>query len=388
MAEEMRFGSVYQRGKKKKNGDGRWVADLILGEKGNGKPDVKSFYGVSRAEAVDKRQTFYNDVRDGLNADAGRDTLGKYLASWVEGLRDLATNTVNFYKAHVELHLVPILGQVKLCRFDADNVEFLYDELTRREVSAALQRHIGTTLSTACKEAVKRKKLSFNPVSLVRKPRAVKPQIGHYTVEELGQLLRAAKEDKFYALYVLAATTGMRQGEIFGLAWEDLHLEEGFLTVVHSLEEANGEVALKDTKTGYGRREELDPDTVTALKEHREWMLRRGTYGGCPVFCGLHGGFLYKAHFRQRSWIPTVERAGLRYLHFHCLRHSVASAMMAMGEQVKVIQERLGHSSIQTTMDKYGHLHQGLHKEAAHRLGAAINKAAAVVNLGVVQVPA
>jgi integrase len=385
MAEEMRVGSVYQRGKRNGNGDRRWVADLFVGEKANGKKDMKSFYGDTKAEAVDKRQAYYNDALKGLNVDAGRNTMGEYLDGWLEGLSDLAKNTFTSYEQHVRLHLKPLIGAVKLCKFDVDNVKYLYQELAKRGVSAAMIRKVGTTLSIAVNDGIEEKKLVWNPVSVVRKPRAEKPNRDFYTVQEVGRLLLAARPEKLYALFVLAATGGMRQGELFGIWPEDLHLDAGFLTVVHSLEEANGIFALKDTKTGYGRRIDLDPFTVTVLKEHCDRMKQRGTFGGGPIFCGLHGGYVHKAHFRQRSWIPTVERSGLRYLPFHRLRHGVGSNMAAMGEQVKVLQAQLGHSSSKTTLDVYTHLLPGLQKEAAHRLGAVINNAVQAAEETVVQ---
>jgi integrase len=285
----------------------------------------------------------------------------------------------------VRLHLKPLIGAVTLSKFDVDNVKYLYQELAKRGVSAAMIRKVGTTLSIAVNDGIEEKKLVWNPVTAVRKPRAVKPEFFPYSVEEVARLLLAARAEKLYSLYVLAAASGMRQGELFGLRPANLHLEQGFLTVVHSLEEANGIFNLKDTKTGYGRRIELDPATVLVLKEHCERMMQRGTFGNGPLFCGLHGGYIHKAHFRQRSWIPTVERAGLRYLHFHMLRHSVGTNMTIMGEQMKFVQAQLGHASIKTTMDFYGHVLPGLTRDSVHRLGAAINNAVQAVGETVVQ---
>ncbi len=124
---------------------------------------------------------------------------------------------------------------------------------------------------------------------------------------------------------------------------------------------------IKDTKTGTGRKIDLPPVAMQALEQHRAAMLREGHIAG-PVFCDQQGGYLRKGNVCRRSFVPLMSAAGVPRLRFHDLRHTSASLLLAAGENVKTVAERLGHSSVKITLDVYAHVMPTMQQAAAARM--------------------
>ncbi len=186
------------------------------------------------------------------------------------------------------------------------------------------------------------------------------------------QLLETARGDRLEALYVLAVTTGLRQGELLGLQWEDVDLAGAALHVRHTLHELNGRLWIGEPKTRRARRQvDLPSIAVVALQDHRERMLIEGHSDGL-VFCDTQGGPLRKSNLLRRSFLPLLKRAGLPTIRFHDLRHTAATLLLAQGVHPKIVQERLGHSQISLTLDTYSHVLPGMGREAASKLDALL----------------
>jgi len=158
----------------------------------------------------------------------------------------------------------------------------------------------------------------------------------------------------------------MRQGELFALQWADIDLKAGILQVRHSLENVSGNLRLKEPKSESGKRQIALPEmAVKALWDHKAKQLAEGL-AGCPyVFPDSDGGLLRKCSFHKWSWSIVRTDAKLPGVHFHDLRHSSASLMLADGVDVKSIQMILGHSNISMTMDVYAHLMPDSQRKAA-----------------------
>ena len=185
------------------------------------------------------------------------------------------------------------------------------------------------------------------------------------TTEDVSLLADAI--DRQYRAFVLTATyTGCRFGELAGLRRHRLDLRRGTLTVAESLAEVNGYVHVTPPKTAAGRRRIALPGRLCdELVEHlREWPPSPDGF----VFTARRGGPLLNRNFRDRIWLPAVRASVGEPLRFHDLRHTHATMLIAQGEHPKVIQHRLGHSSIKVTLDTYGHLFDGLDEGAAERL--------------------
>jgi integrase len=190
-----------------------------------------------------------------------------------------------------------------------------------------------------------------------------------YDDEQTGRLLAAAKGNRLEALFVLAVDTGMRQGELFGLQWSAVDFEAGAVLVQRSLEEINGTHRLKEPKSGRGRRVDLSSFALAMLQDHRKAMLAEGHYRpDGPVFCDHDGGWLRKPNFLRRVLRPLQASAKIPAIRFHDLRHTAATLMLLNDVNVKVVSERLGHGSVQITLDTYSHVLPTMQKLAADRM--------------------
>jgi integrase len=229
-------------------------------------------------------------------------------------------------------------------------------------------------LHRALAQAVKWGLISANPCAAAERPRVGRKELKTLTPEQTRRLLDTARPHRLWALFVLAAGTGMRQGELFALRWSDLDLDAGAVTIQHTLEEIDGRFRLKEPKSKAGRRRvDLPAFAVEAVHEHRKRMLAEG-HPTAPVFCDRLGGFLRKSNFTRQVFKPLLKRAGLPDVRFHDLRHGHATWMLALGEHPKVVQERLGHAQITLTLDTYSHVLPSVQRAAADNLDRAFRR--------------
>jgi integrase len=181
-------------------------------------------------------------------------------------------------------------------------------------------------------------------------------------------------DDPYRALVLTAAYAGCRFGELAGLRAHRLDLLRRTLTIAESLSEVRGQVRLAPPKTAAARRQVALPKFL-AEELNRHLASWPPTAEGF-VFSAPQGGPLLRHNFRRRTWLPAVRASVGEPLRVHDLRHTHAAMLIAQGEHPKVIQNRLGHSSIKVTLDTYGHLFEGLDEAAAERLDATFHASA------------
>ena len=197
-------------------------------------------------------------------------------------------------------------------------------------------------------------------------------------MEQSIKLLESAKGDRLEALYVLALTTGMRLGELLGLEWASVDLQDGvaFLTVKSAMKEIGGKLVMGEPKTAKSRRRvELSQLAADALSAQKRRALAAGHTDGL-VFRNRNGGPIRRTHFRSYSYIPLLKRAGLPFIKFHSTRHTAASLALADGESVKQVSEMLGHSDASITLNVYAHVLPTQHRRRANRMGEMLTGAA------------
>jgi integrase len=238
------------------------------------------------------------------------------------------------------------------------------------------------TLHSALKQAVRWHLLIRNPTELVDPPRVRRREVVPLDAEQARRLLKAAEGDRFEALYVIALTTGMRLGELLALKWADVDLKAGTLQVRRSVRRLpkRGFVEERPKSETSRRGLTLPPAALVALERHRERQVFERKAASTAwndlglVFCNTVGGYVEVGNLKRRSYWPILDRAGLpRSTRLHDLRHTVASLMLDLDENLKVVQEQLGHADISTTANIYGHLSARKKREAALRLGALLS---------------
>jgi integrase len=302
--------------------------------------------------------------------DVGQLTMRDYLSRWLENTHrpKVQPTTYAGNEPKVRLHLIPHFGGVRLAKISPLHVEQLYACMAKVGDSPQERHKCGKLLRQALRHAVDAGIIPTNPALKVPLPKISKPQMQVYDAEQAGRFLEAARPDRLYAMYVLALDSGMRQGELFALQWPDFDFNTGSIFVQRSLEEIKGRHRLKETKTGKARRRiDLSRYALEALHEHRRRMLAEGTITG-PVFCDTLGGFLRKSNVVRDSFERIVKRADLPRIRFHDLRHTCATLLLLAEVNVKVVSERLGHASIQLTLDTYSHVLPTMQRKAAEKM--------------------
>jgi integrase len=373
-------GSIHRR----KNGG--WCAQYTV-YTANGRKR-KTLYGRTRAEVAAKLTKALSDREGGITFDADSLRLGDYLQRWLEDSKKGSVKRVTYegYARQVRNHLVPTLGCIKLKALTPAHLRGLYREKTGTGLSARTVGYIHATIHNALEQAVKDGLLPRNVADAVKPPQLYKEEIQPLTPAQTKTLLEAVGGetvggDRFEALYVLAVTAGLRQGELLGLKWEDIALDRGLLQVRRTLSSTKGgEPIFSNPKTARGRRSvKLTARAVEALKRHRERQLEeREEVAGLwqnhgLVFPTQVGTPMSRHNLVARSFKPLLKRAGLPEIRFHDLRHTCATLMLAVGANPKVAQETLGHANVTITLDTYSHLLPNMQDEVAEKVNELLS---------------
>lgn len=378
-------GSIYRRL------DGVWVGQISVGyDPATGKLKRKSFYGKTRAEVAAKITRALQEIKTGTFIEPTQATFGEWLDKWLTSYKkgQLKPSTYESYEMLINVHIKPALGKVPLAKLQAHMLQSFYNEkLAKGRVdgkgglSTRMVRYLHAIIRQALQQAVKEGLLSRNVADATNPPAVKSKQMRPLTEEELLAFFEAARGDRLFPAYVLAATTGLRRGELLGLCWDCVDLEHGIITVKRQL------LALKDgptleetTKSKSGRRSVvLTDDAIRELKAWRKRQAQEKLLMGEAyqdnglVFCKEDGTPLDPREFTKR-FQRLLEKAGLPKVRLHDLRHTHASLLLARGVHPKVVQERLGHSSITITLDLYSHLAPGLQEAAAATLNGLLKK--------------
>ena len=322
----------------------------------------------NKREAERQLAELLHDQAQGVLAKPSKVTVGQWLIQWLKDYAwpSLSPRTAEGYEHMIRKYVIPGLGNHKLTDLTPEHLQRYYSERLTNGLSARTVRHHHVTLHIALKTAVKRGMIIRNPADAVDPPRFTQPEMQTIGEADLTRFLDAAQKTEYYPLFYLALFTGMRRSELLALRWSDVDLILCQAHVTRSLHHLRtGETVFRPTKTVKGRRSvALSPSTVQVLRDYKaEQETAR-----------LHAGKLLQDDELVFSWLPdTVTHAwlklarkvGLKDIHLHSARHSHASLLLRQGVHPKVVQERLGHSSIQVTLDTYSHVAPGLQEAAA-----------------------
>jgi integrase len=291
----------------------------------------------------------------------------------VTGKRRWATATVKGSRKDAERELTRRLRTVDT----GEHIQRVYNSFERKP-SPRTRRHIHRILKSALARAVEQQALARNPAdALKRLPKVERKSPATPTVEQSQRLLTEIKHTTSYWPVMLALATGLRRGEILALRWRNVDLDRGALRVVESLEQTKAGLRFKSTKSEKGRGVALPCFAMAELRRHKqaqaEALLALGVrQSGDTLVCGRIDGQAKQPASLTHEFTYLVGRIrGLPRIRFHDLRHSHATQLLASGVHPKVVQERLGHSTIAVTMDIYSHVTPGMQSEAVAKLDLA-----------------
>jgi integrase len=330
-------------------------------------------YRGGRREAEDALSRLVQEVSGG--GRAARDaTVCVLVREWLELAKaDLSPSTVRGYESfkRFKRYIQPTIGDVPLERLRVAQLDRLYAQLrtdsgpTGRPLATATIRQVHAVLRRSLQQAVKWGWISSNPAALASPPRVWNRPIEAPEPGVVSRLIEAAGDDNpgLAAFLQLAATTGARRGELCGLHWDAVDLEQGTVTIARSIvEDSEGHHVEKDTKTHSVRRVALDPTSVAALRAHLDRCRDRS--GACGVSLPDDAYVFSKTPDSSTAWPPNDithqfiqlrNRLGFRTIRLHDLRHFAATRLLAAGIPVRTVSGRLGHANAATTLGVYAH---------------------------------
>ncbi len=315
------------------------------------------------------------------NRGVSRFTIAAYAAHYIETapIREKTKQWYrDLYRAHVD---ATSFSRMELRAIEPRHVRAFFASL---RVGATTQRGIYALLRRVCQVALESDELTVNPFAAVKKPaKPRRPERPVWSPEESLAFLRIVRRHRLYALFVLALTTTMGPGELFGLQRASVSLKGSYVVVRNDLVDVAGKLLLEETKNPKRmRRLTLNAVQVDALRARLEAALAEGA--NAFVFTTSTGKPISRAWFYRRVWRPAIERAAAvteRYARMHGrpdyqfarirpydMRHTANALMAHLGIPIQVASRRMGHSSILMTVDTYGHLYAEADQAVADRL--------------------
>ena len=371
----------------RKRGERSWaiLLDLPRGPDGKRRRKWQTVHG-NKKDAERKRNELLHQLDKGEYVEPARMTVKEFLARWLRSKEGkVGAKTIERYQQLADHHIIPCLGTIPLSKLPPLAIQEFYEDRLRygrRKGAGGLSPqtvlHIHRVLRAALTQAVRRQLLARNPVDAVEPPRVAPKEMKTLDESATVWLFTAAEGTRFYLPIVLESTLGIRWGEIFGLKWADLHLGAAMATICRSLQQTRAGLKEKMPKNGKGRPVSLPQLTVDVLRGHRKAQdelkaLLGKDYRDHDLVCPLPDGRPWPPDDFSSAFGRFRKKCGLK-IRFHDLRHSHATQLLGQGVNPKVVSERLGHSSVQITLDRYSRVMPNIQEEAAEKIDTVLRR--------------
>ncbi len=362
--------------------DGRWEARAVVGGK------RRSFYADTQGEALKAMRAAQKADDDGVYFQPTKTTVGSWLDTWLTEYVALSCKplTLSTYKSRIDTHIKPSLGKIKLSELNPTHIQSFYNDLTRREgLAPKTIKNIHGILHKCLTQAVKLRYIAFNPADACELPKMVKNEVKPLTNEEIALFLKDIEQgEPLRDLFTVALFTGMRRGEICGLSWDSVDFKKGTISIKQQLqkEKKKGGVhyIAPTTKSGKPRVITPAPYVMELLKrvniDQRQAAFNAGLAWSNEwnlVFTDVLGGFIVPQTASKR-FKAVCARIGRPDAHFHDSRHTYAVTALQEGDDVKTVQQNLGHATASFTLDVYGHVSEKMKQDSANRMEKFIEK--------------
>lgn len=347
-------GSIFKR----KNGS--WRAQISI--QGN----RISFNGKTKKDCLDWIRNTQNQIDIGMTFKDTKITLNEFMDDWLLSIEaTLRPNTFKQYKQITYQHITPYLGNIKIIELQPASIQHRYNQMVKLGSGLRTVQITHAVIHRALVHAVKLGLIPRNPDDATNPPKPQKTEMQFYDQNQVQRFLiyTMITNDKYYPLYQLAISTGMRQGEILALKWSDLNWDRRTIGVNRQLTRAkDGGFEFSPPKTKAGIRTiALGVNTIKVLEEHQtnqsnEMSVAEDEWQDADLMFKSSKGNPCDRYNLLRSFKRSAKEAGLPIIRFHDLRHTAASLQLNNGIPVLVVSKRLGHSKSSITLDTYGHL--------------------------------
>ncbi len=374
-------GHLYQRGKSKvwyllydaplSNGKRRNLRSVRIGK-------------MSKSEADAKKREILSKVDKGEQHErAGSTSVEQFLDAWLDATRErLAPRTAERYASIVKLHVVPVVGNVKLSKLEPEHLRKIYRTIHDKGLSKQTCLHVHRALHTALQYGVREERvLRENVADRVKAPALEKREPTPMNRDQIRFLIAAAKSTRLEVPIALAAVTGLRRGELLALRWQHIDLDKGSVFVAESLEHsrsASQRIRFKAPKSRTSRRViPLAPECVTLLRSNKarqddEKAQAGAAYTENDLVFPNPDGQPWPPDTFSTQFANLAKSVGIRGFRFHDLRHAFASITLADGVSIKEVQTLMGHSSPVVTLSVYARSIEGLGRQAVNELARSL----------------
>lgn len=373
-----------------------WEARYTVGyDPGTGKQIQKSITGKTQGEVAKKLKEATAALDAGTYIAPNKTTVAQWMDTWrAEYLGAVKSSTISSYEATIKNHIKPCLGSIKLESLTTQDIQEFYNarqkgDETRKPLAPKTIKNIHGVLHKALEQAMLNGLIRNNPADPCVLPRRPKQKVKPLNEEQITKLIKALKGHKYENLILTTLFTGLREGEICGLQWDCVNLETGTILVDKQLQSLRKSVrgnrdkyALVLTKNGKERYLTIAPFVVELLKKEKAKQdANREYYEDLYEESGLvftdESGHRITPQAAYRAFKLVVTELGMPNVRFHDLRHSYAVASLRSGDDVKTVQENLGHATAAFTLDTYGHVTERMKAESANRMEAFIQSVSA-----------
>lgn len=372
-----------RRGSIKKRGDA-YLLTLFVGTRADGRREYRyeTVKGTLR-QAQRQLTKMLRELDQGILPAATHETLDSFLDRWLESKKaSLSPRTERDYRYLLATHVRPRIGNERLAALRPAHIQGVYDQMTAKGLSGRTVHVAHNVVRQALSQAVGWRDLAVNPADTVVLPRWERSEMLALSAEQVRAFLAKAEGDPLAVYFHLAFASGMRPAELLALRWQDVDFTRRQVHVRHALERVKGgDWRLKEPKAHSRRAIPLPGSVVTRLQEHKREQARaalRRKPGSAYVdhglvFAGRFGEPFDARNVASRHLKPILEAAGLpKRFRLYDTRHTCATLLAAAGENPRVIAERLGHRSVEITLNVYTHVSPGMQEQATARLGGAL----------------
>lgn len=378
---------VKRNGKEYPYWEGRYTCGF---DPGSGKQIQKSVTGKTQKEVAQKIKELTAALDAGTYIAPNKMTVGQWLDTWQnEYLANVKPSTVSSYEATIRNHLQPGLGALRLDSLTTHDIQEFYNSLyspseSRNTLSSKTIKNIHGILHHALEQAMLNNYIRSNPSNACVIPKAIKKKVKPMNEHQIADFLKAIKGHKYENMFLVALFTGIRQGEVCGLQWECVDFDNGTILIDKQLQSLRGKMrgdkekyVLVPTKNGKERTITAAPFVMDLLwKTKQAQDANRKDFGNDFIENGLvftdEIGNRVTPQALYRAFKLVVTELNMKDVRFHDLRHSYAVVSLKSGDDVKTVQENLGHATASFTLDTYGHVTEKMKKGSADRMQAFI----------------
>lgn len=361
-----------------KDGETRYMLQAYLGVDpftGKQRRTTRRGFKTQKEAKKAERELLLSVEENGFTDHSSKPTFKEVADLWLESYETtVKPTTYQNTSKYLNILINDYFSDIRIESISVSMMQQVVLKLSKRYTVYALYLSV---INRVFKFAISLGIVQSNPVDKIIRPKQQPPKKEKIalTKEELNKFLTLAKKDAkpvLYAAWHTLAYTGLRKGELLGLEWSDVDLENKVISVQHNLVMVNGKYIIQSPKTRKSiRKITIDDTTASVLKswklEQKKMFFKNGVKNSNIVFSGSSGEYLDKSHFRV-TLKEFLKRHDLPIITVHGLRHTHASLLFEAGIEPKTISDRLGHSNIQTTLDMYTHLNDKQRSDVADRL--------------------